>query len=243
MGWAQKGITLRLVLIRHGETDSNLSGALDTAWPGRPLNATGREQAVALVDKFHKLVGSSPQRLACSFILRTRQTAEPLAQAFNIPVQVDPDLREVRAGALEMSTTLEDTREYLDTAIGWVTGDLERRMPGAESGAETLARFDRGIARLCAGLEDDPEATVAVVIHGAIMRVWGANRIEGLTLDLLAQFPCQNCSLTLATGSPTAGWKAELWSDRHLEDWPVVPGGKPRTSKEAREHLESVLLS
>ena len=234
---------MRLVLIRHGQTDSNLSGALDTAWPGRPLNATGREQAAALVDKYHQLVGAAPQRLASSFILRARQTAEPLAQDLGLPVQVDPDLREVRAGMLEMSTTQQDTREYLNTAIGWVTGDLDRQMSGAETGAQTLARFDRGIARLCAGLEDDPQATVAAVIHGAIMRVWGANRIERLTLDLLAQFPCQNCSLTMATGSPTAGWKAELWSDRHLEDWPVVPGAQPRTSKEAREQLESVLLS
>lgn len=234
---------MRLVLIRHGQTDSNLSGALDTAWPGRPLNAAGREQAAALVDKYHQLVGVAPQRLASSFILRARQTAEPLAQEFSLPVQVDPDLREVRAGLLEMSTTQQDTREYLYTAIDWGTGNLDRRMPGAETGAQTLARFDRGIARLCAGLEDDSQATVAVIIHGAIMRVWGANRIEGLTLDLLSQFPCQNCSLTMATGSPTTGWKAELWSDRKLEDWPVVPGAQPRTSKEAREQLEAVLFS
>lgn len=234
---------MRLVLIRHGQTDSNLSGALDTAWPGRPLNATGREQATSLVDKYHQLVGAAPQRLACSFILRARQTAEPLAQAFGIPVQVDADFREVRAGMLEMSTTQQDTRAYLNTAIDWATGDLNRRMPGAETGAQTLVRFDRAIARLCAGLEDDPQATVAVIIHGAIMRVWSANRIEGLTLDLLAQFPCQNCSLTVATGSPTHGWKAELWSDRKLEDWPVVPGAQPRTSKEAREQLESMLLN
>lgn len=234
---------LRLVLIRHGQTDSNLSGALDTAWPGRPLNATGREQSAALVDKYHQLVGAAPQRLACSFILRARQTAEPLAPAFGIPVQVDADFREVRAGMLEMSTTQQDTRAYLNTAIDWATGDLNRRMPGAETGAQTLVRFDRAIARLCAGLEDDPQATVAVITHGAIMRVWSANRIEGLTLDLLAQFPCQNCSLTVATGSPTDGWKAELWSDRELEDWPVVPGAQPRTSKEAREQLESMLLN
>lgn len=234
---------MRLVLIRHGQTDSNLSGALDTAWPGCPLNATGQEQAVALVQKYRDSVGVKPRRIASSFIMRARQTAAPLADSWGLPVMVDPDLREIRAGYLEMSTTSEDTQTYLHTAISWVTGNLELQMPGAETGEKTLERFDRAIARLCDGLEDDPEATVVAVIHGAIMRVWGANRIQGLTLDLLAQFPCQNSSLTMATGSPQTGWKGELWSGRALSDWPVVPGGHARTSKEAREQMESVLLS
>ena len=39
---------MKLVLIRHGQTSSNLAGALDTAYPGADLNADGMNQAASL---------------------------------------------------------------------------------------------------------------------------------------------------------------------------------------------------
>ncbi|MDD7541500.1 MAG: histidine phosphatase family protein [Mobiluncus porci] len=231
---------MKLVLIRHGQTDSNLSGALDTAFPGRPLNETGQAQAEALPKKFSRLVGAEPTRIHASFILRAQQTAAPLAATFGLEVQTDEDLREILAGDLEMKTSREDTQVYLNTAIAWATGsDFDLRMPGGENGRETLERFDRGIERLTKGLGENDVAVA--VIHGAIMRVWGARRLRGLTLDLIAQFPCQNCSMTVAEGSPESGWDLKLWSDQPPETWPVVPGGEARTSKETREILEKML--
>jgi len=38
---------MKLVLMRHGQTSANLTGALDTAEPGSPLNAEGERQARA----------------------------------------------------------------------------------------------------------------------------------------------------------------------------------------------------
>ena len=228
---------MRLVLIRHGQTDSNTSGALDTAWPGRQLNETGLAQAKALPKKYRELVGQRPARIHSSFILRAQQTAAPLAADQEQLITIDPGLAEISAGDLEMSTAGPDTQEYLSCCISWASGDLERRMPGGETGVEVLSRFDAAISRLCKGLGDE-EVAVAV-IHGAVMRVWGANRLAGLELGLLAQFPCHNASLTLAGGSPEDGWKAKLWSDHPLEYWPVDPQATPRTSLEAQQQLSS----
>lgn len=231
---------MRLVLIRHGQTNSNLTGALDTAYPGAPLNETGLAQAAALPEKYERLVGVKPERIHASFILRACQTASPLAEHYGITVEPDEDLREILAGDMEMRTEKKYTDRYLDTAIGWATGEaLEVRMPGAQTGTETLERFDRGIARLTEGLPAD--ATVVAVIHGAIMRVWGAQRLRGLTGELICQFPCQNASLTVAHGSVEDGWDLDLWSDQTPESWPVAEGDiTPRTSKEARELLEQM---
>ena len=38
---------MKLVLMRHGQTNANISGALDTAEPGAPLNPEGLRQARA----------------------------------------------------------------------------------------------------------------------------------------------------------------------------------------------------
>lgn len=232
---------MRLVLIRHGQTDSNLTGALDTAYPGAPLNETGLAQAAALPEKYERLVGAKPARVHASFIQRTQETAAPLAKHYGLEVVPDEDLREVRAGDMEMETAKEYTDIYLRAAVAWATGqDMDLRIPGAENGTETLARFDRGVARLTEGLPDD--ATVVAVIHGAIMRVWGAQRLRGLTYELIAQFPCQNASMTVAEGSPETGWDLKLWSDQAPEAWPVVQGlTTPRTSKETREILEKMM--
>ncbi len=82
---------LRLLLIRHGFTDWNESGRL----LGRTdvgLNARGRTQAETLARAIAALpvaaLWSSPQR-------RTRETAEPIAAALGVAVEVDAALDEV----------------------------------------------------------------------------------------------------------------------------------------------------
>jgi len=42
---------VRLILIRHGQTQSNVDHLLDTGHPGAPLTEEGLEQAATLVDR------------------------------------------------------------------------------------------------------------------------------------------------------------------------------------------------
>ena len=46
---------MRLLLLRHGQTESNVIGALDTAVPGAPLNELGLRQAAAVPGAFSAL--------------------------------------------------------------------------------------------------------------------------------------------------------------------------------------------
>ena len=66
---------MRLLLLRHGQTTANVHGALDTAFPGRPLTDLGRAQAAAVPAA---LAEEDVSALYCSNLTRTRQTAEPL---------------------------------------------------------------------------------------------------------------------------------------------------------------------
>ena len=74
---------MRLILIRHGQTASNLAQALDTAAPGAPLDETGMAQAEALVER---LGADELDAVFSSTLLRAKMTATPLAQARGLVV-------------------------------------------------------------------------------------------------------------------------------------------------------------
>ena len=114
-----------LILIRHGETDWNrelrFQGQVDV-----PLNATGLEQArrVAqrlLAERF------GVEHLVCSDLLRTRQTAEPAAQALlphlSLDAVADPGLREQNFGVVDglQGAKRSNSRSYCE--------HLQRRRP------------------------------------------------------------------------------------------------------------------
>ena len=83
----------RLILVRHGQTRSNVHGLLDTAAPGAGLTELGRQQAAALVDV---LAGERIDRIVASPLLRTQQSAQPIADTFGLPIE--PDERVIEAG-------------------------------------------------------------------------------------------------------------------------------------------------
>jgi broad specificity phosphatase PhoE len=68
----------RIYLIRHGKADHRSSAHTptprgDTADP--PLDATGREQAIALTRRLHMM--PAPAAIYCSTLTRARQTIAP----------------------------------------------------------------------------------------------------------------------------------------------------------------------
>ena len=117
---------MRLLLLRHGQTQSNVIGALDTAIPGAPLNALGLRQAAAVPGA---LKGQEIDAISASTIERAQQTAAPLAADRGIAVDIRDGLREIAAGDLEMLSDHKSQGIYTATAFAWAKGDLELRMP------------------------------------------------------------------------------------------------------------------
>src|SRR5665648_416756 len=171
---------MRLILVRHGQTSSNISRALDTAEPGPDLTDLGRAQAAALS---RVLDGAPIGAIYASTLVRTQQTAAPLAAAHGLDVQVRAGLREVSAGELEMRSDADAMQLYLDTVFAWREGNLDLRMPGGESGAEVYARFD-DIAAEAVGTG---VGTAVLVSHGAVIRSWCAARVDNVSIDYVAR--------------------------------------------------------
>src|SRR5659263_68413 len=117
---------MRLLLVRHGQTTANVAGLLDTDEPGAGLTDLGLEQAGALPEV---LRDESIEVLYASTLVRTQQTAAPLASFLGLEVRVREGLREVRAGTLEMLGDDASVETYLGTTFAWSSGDVHVRMP------------------------------------------------------------------------------------------------------------------
>lgn len=187
---------MRLILVRHGETSSNVGLLLDTGVPGADLNQDGRVQAESLVSR---LAGQSIDAIYASTLVRTQQTAAPLALARGLEVGIHPGLREISAGDAEMTS---DASAYIDTLMRWHAGDLSARVPGGENAQEFFARYDAAIDEI----SEAGHQSAVVVSHGAALRVWASARIPGF-VEIIGNGHFGNTGMIVADGSPQSGWR------------------------------------
>lgn len=194
---------MRLLLIRHGRTASNVTRLLDTAPPGAPLDDVGLDQARALADT---LADEPIEAVYASDLIRSQQTAEPLALRHGLEVIVRAGVREIQAGEDEMSA---DWVRYLTTIISWQS-DIDARIPGGETGREVLARFDAVLGEARA----KGHRTIAVVSHGAMIRTWAATRATNLTLDFLRTTSLENTLVVDLADAADGSWQVTRWGDK-----------------------------
>jgi alpha-ribazole phosphatase len=150
-----------LLLVRHGETDWNRDGR----WQGHAethLNDVGREQAVRLAAELDGV-----DLIYSSDLVRARETADILAARLELPVRLDPRLRERSFGAWEGKTAPEIESEFAAAHARWLSGEG----PGAED-AEPFADFGARVQSFLADtLAQHPDETVLIVAHGGSIRV------------------------------------------------------------------------
>ncbi|MBS1673359.1 MAG: histidine phosphatase family protein [Actinobacteria bacterium] len=217
---------MRLLLVRHGQTPSNLQGLLDTAAPGPGLTALGERQSAAIPAAFHD---DRIDLIAVSPLLRTGLTAAPLAQARGLTPMLLPGLAEIEAGDLEMRGDRASVHTYIGTAIGWVTGDPDARMPGGESGRAFFARYDAAIAEIAAS-----GATTAVAVsHGAAIRVWASARARGVDLAVAEHQGFPNTGYVELAGDPVAGWDLVRWHSEPAGGASLTTGDGPDPTGDA----------
>ena len=197
---------MRLILIRHGQTPSNVLGLLDTDAPGPGLTDLGHRQAArvpaALSDR-------ELQGIYVSTLLRTQLTAAPLAAERGIEPVLLPGIHEIGAGDLEKRDDRESARSYLTTAFAWGAGDLAARMPGGDDGYEFFERYDESIA----AVEAAGHETAVVFGHGAAIRVWVAGRVTNVPTLFAGRHELDNTGVVEIEGSMTAGWRLLAWQN------------------------------
>ena len=154
----------RLVLVRHGQTAWNLEGRAQ-GHTDIGLDDTGRAQATALAPA---IAERAPAALWSSDLVRARQTADQLAAATGLEVQLDARLREFDAGDRAGLTLAEFGEKFPDAYDSWRDGHITGHVPGAETTAEVVARMVPALREIWAA---GAGSTTVVVAHGACMKV------------------------------------------------------------------------
>ena len=152
----------RLYLMRHGEVNYFEQGR--PAPPeGVHLNEQGRAQAAAAA---HALADVSFDRAVASGLPRTLETAAMVLGERALPVEIVPDLREIRGGRLADIPPHELRRTFVDA--------MTRRLSAADTFllGESFGDFrDRVLPTFHALIDDTSWSTMLLVAHGAVNRV------------------------------------------------------------------------
>jgi broad specificity phosphatase PhoE len=215
---------MRLLLVRHGQTLSNVNHLLDTGHPGPVLTELGEQQAAALLEA---LSSEDIKAIFASTLLRAQQTAQPLADDRGLPVQVRDGIREIDAGELEMRSDQEAVDLYVRTVIGWADGKLDTRLPGGPDGASVLAAYDEVVSEIESLVSDDQ--TALLVSHGAAIRTWVAARVAGLSAEFAAANALANTAVVILQGSMMTGWSLVSWDGRAVTGEPPAPADAAAT--------------
>jgi probable phosphoglycerate mutase len=162
----------RLVLVRHGQSLSNVERRLDTRPPGRELTDLGREQA----REFARSLGEPPALIAHSVAVRAVQTAGEIAGVTGLPAHQFEGIHEVQVGELEDRNDDEAIAAFESVYQQWQQGDLAAVMPGGESGHDVLDRYVPVLTQLRLRYLDDDAwpGDIVLVSHGAAIRLVAA---------------------------------------------------------------------
>lgn len=163
---------MRIFLIRHGETEWNKLGRLQ-GHSDVHLSGEGIHQAYLLTTHAHF---PHIDAIYSSDLSRATETAEILAEYFNLNVKKIPELRETNFGDWE-GKSIKELAEKLPDDFGKLFTDPERcRPPHGETFLECQARVMNVIRNIIATHDGQ---NVIVVSHGSAIRL-----IIGAALDM-----------------------------------------------------------
>jgi broad specificity phosphatase PhoE len=153
---------MKLIAIRHGETEWNVEGR-DQGQLDSPLTKTGVAQAHALAQR---LRGYSFTHFYSSDLGRAVQTAEIIAAETGVPFVLDPGLRERHSGIFQGLKRAEMAVEFPAEFAEYQRLGHLYEIPGGESGVQRTARSVRALTAIAAR---HPSETVLAVTHGAFL--------------------------------------------------------------------------
>lgn len=188
---------MRLILLRHGRTAWNaerrFQGQADP-----PLDEVGRAQAYEVAALVAAL---RPDILVSSDLVRSLQTAGPIADVTGLPLRTDARLRERSLGHWEGLTREDVEQRFPDEFADWISGrDVSRR------GGETREQVAE---RSCAAYEALPAVQTAVLVTHSATAMALCSALLGLSQRVHVLGPLANCHWSELTVDQVEGNR--LW--------------------------------
>lgn len=196
--------TITLTLVRHAESEANADGVINTEVPGPGLSQVGEGQAEQLA---HQLARNRYDAIYASTMVRTQQTAAPLAQQLGKQVQILPGLREISAGWYDDKPDSMANSTYLVALRDWLKGDLSDAIPGSISGAQFEDQFGAAVQKIYDSGAKNPIA----VSHAEAIMYWTLLNVTNPNDNLATEHPLPNIGRVVVKGSPATGWTLVDW--------------------------------
>lgn len=201
----------RLILVRHGQSHSNVARRLDTRPPGAELTDLGRAQA----REFARARPGPPGLLLHSVAYRAVQTAAEIgAELSSAAIEIE-GIHEVQAGDLEDRDDDDAITAFNAVYQRWQQGELEVAMPGGETGRQVLDRYLPVVADLRHRFLDHPDwsGDIIVVSHGAAIRLVAA-ALAGLDGSFVLENHLANTDAVALAPLTDDRWSCLQWGSR-----------------------------
>jgi len=156
----------KLWLVRHGQTDWNLTGR----WQGQSLDAPGlnkigRAQVLLIRKQLKKLNLSA---IYSSDLLRARQTAELIAESLGLTVALEPRLREIDLGVWEGMLSEEIATTYSQELAERARDPFHTHAPNGESPRVVTERVLAAVNEIAERHRDE---SILIVSHGIALAI------------------------------------------------------------------------
>ena len=190
---------MRLVLVRHGESDANAAGVYQ-GWYDSPLSVLGEAQAAATARALAARDDLRPVAVYASPLARAWETGAAIATALGLDPVPHPGLREINVGAAtglhfsavrERWPELEESRRARGLDHGWPEGETGRAFAG-----RVAATLEEIIARhLRPASPGAPEEAIILATHGGTIR-FALAHLRGDAANAWPDDPVSNCGLS-----------------------------------------------
>lgn len=206
---------MNVYLIRHGESVGNASDKHQTA--ETPLSELGLQQAQRVANR---LQGRAFQVLLASPYRRAQQTAEKISQAIDLPIEMVPQLHELkRPSEIEGQVHTDPEVERIKKIIAEHKDNPKWHYSDEENPHDVLARAKEVLAYFQARAETE----IVAVTHGNLLRALVAtavfeDQVEISHLKLLKRkMPHSNTGITQLHWHDEKGWQVTTYNDQaHL---------------------------
>jgi broad specificity phosphatase PhoE len=201
---------LEVILVRHGATDWNLQGRCQGC-TDRELSEAGVRQAqVVAAGLSRHPIGA----IYSSGLIRARRTAQLISEPHGLPVQIEPDVRELDHGALEGLTFNEIKDKYPEFIKKWRTEPADLQVPGGERLSDVQRRALSALERITANHQNG-ESVVIVSHNFPILGI--ICHITGTHLNSYRDFRLEPCGYTRLR------WNGRTWKLTHINDKAYEP--------------------
>ncbi len=197
---------IKIILVRHGETEWNRVRRIQGSGSDTPLSETGMRQAAAVA---LRLKDEKIQAIYSSPLQRALHTAQAIASYHQLEVNVLPSLKEIDVGELE-GVFSADMKVRFDEFICRY-GDVQNpeKLPGGESVCEVQKRAWDTIISI---KNQHSDGTVVVVSHYFVILAIVC-QVLNLPLAQLIHLRLGTGTITTFTLDGNNGSRLELFND------------------------------